>query len=171
MEKLARLRTVFRSSEDGGTITAANASGITDSAAALVLMRAGKARALGIEPLARLVGFASAGVHPARMGLGPVPATLKVLEQTGLSLADLDLIELNEAFAAQVLVVEEELEWDSSRRNVHGGAVALGHPTGCTGARICVTLLHAMRQRDAELGLASLCISGGLGMSLVFQRE
>ncbi|MGD8793377.1 MAG: thiolase family protein [Anaerolineae bacterium] len=170
LDKLARLRTVFRKVEEGGTITAASASGITDGAAALVLMRADQASALGIEPLARLVGFASAGVDPARMGLGPVPATRKVLDRTGLALADMDLIELNEAFAAQVLIVEQELAWDLSRRNVHGGAVALGHPTGCTGARISVTLLHAMRQRGAELGLATLCISGGLGMSLVFQQ-
>ena len=138
--------------------------------AALVLMRADQASALGIEPLARLAGFASAGVDPARMGLGPVPATRKVLDRTGLALADMDLIEVNEAFAAQVLIVEQELAWDLSRRNVHGGAVALGHPTGCTGARISVTLLHAMRERGAELGLATLCISGGLGMSLVFQQ-
>lgn len=170
LDTLARLRTVFRKVEEGGTITAGNASGMTDGAAALVLMRAGQAGALGIEPLARLVGFASAGVDPARMGLGPVPATRKVLDRTGLALADMDLIELNEAFAAQVLIVEQELAWDLSRRNVHGGAVALGHPTGCTGARISVTLLHAMRQRGAELGLATLCISGGLGMSLVFQQ-
>jgi len=170
LDKLARLRTVFRKVEEGGTITAGSASGITDGAAALVLMRADQASALGIEPLARLVGFASAGVDPARMGLGPVPATRKVLDRTGLALADMDLIELNEAFAAQVLIVEQELAWDLSRRNVHGGAVALGHPTGCTGARISVTLLHAMRRRGAELGLATLCISGGLGMSLVFQQ-
>jgi acetyl-CoA C-acetyltransferase len=156
--------------EEGGTITAANASGIADGAAALVLMGASTARSLGVQPLARLMDFCSAGVHPARMGLGPVPATRKVLKKTGLTLADLDLIELNEAFAAQVLVVERELEWDVERRNVYGGAVALGHPTGCSGARIVVTLLHAMRRRDADLGLATLCISGGLGMSLVFQR-
>jgi len=171
LEKLARLPTVFRKREDGGTITAGNASGITDGAAAVIVMHADKARALGIKPLAHIVGFASAGVHPARMGLGPVPATQKVLAQTGLTLADLDLIELNEAFAAQVLIVERELAWDTSRRNVHGGAVALGHPTGCSGARILVTLLHAMRRYDAELGLATLCVSGGLGMSLIVQRE
>lgn len=170
LEKLSGMRTVYRPIEQGGTITAGNASGIADGAAALVLMAASTACSLGIRPLARLVDYASVGVQPARMGLGPVPATRKVLEKTGLSLADLDLIELNEAFAAQVLVVERELDWDSSRRNVHGGAVALGHPTGCSGARIVVTLLHAMRQRDADLGLATLCISGGLGMSLVFQR-
>lgn len=170
LEKLGRLRTVFRPVEEGGTITAANASGITDGAAALVLMSADRAESLGLQPMARLIGFASAGVHPARMGLGPVPATRKALAQTGLTLDDLDLIELNEAFAAQVLVVEQELDWDPARRNVHGGAVALGHPTGCTGARICVSLLHAMRQRGVGMGLATLCISGGLGMSLVFER-
>ncbi|MEA3349352.1 MAG: thiolase family protein [Chloroflexota bacterium] len=170
VEKLATLRTVFRDVDNGGTITAANASGITDGAAALILMAADKAKSLGIEPLARIVDFASGGVHPARMGLGPIPATHKVLEQTGLTFDDIDLIELNEAFAAQVLFVEKELDWDISRRNVNGGAVALGHPTGCSGARIVVTLAYAMKQRDVELGLATLCISGGLGMSMVIQR-
>ncbi|HSG26080.1 MAG TPA: acetyl-CoA C-acetyltransferase [Anaerolineales bacterium] len=169
-EALKKLRPVFRKEEDGGTITAANASGITDGAAAVVLMRADIAEAEGIEPLGTLVGFASGGVAPERMGLGPVPATQKLLAQTGLQLDDFGLIELNEAFAAQVLIVERELHWDVERRNVHGGAVALGHPTGCTGARILVTLLHAMRQRDVELGLATLCISGGLGMSVAVSR-
>jgi acetyl-CoA C-acetyltransferase len=161
---------VFRTEEDDGTITAANASGITDGAAAIVLMNADMARSEGIEPLGYIKAFASAGVAPERMGLAPVPSTLKLLEKTGLALDDFDLIELNEAFAAQVLVVEKELDWDTSRRNVHGGAVALGHPTGCTGARIVVTLLHAMKIRDGELGLATLCISGGLGMSLAVQK-
>ncbi len=170
LEKLAQLNPVFRRTQDGGTITAANASGITDGAAALVLMDADRARSLGLAPLAVLVGFASAGVDPARMGLGPVPATRRVLEQTGMGLPDMDLIELNEAFAAQVLIVDSELNWDQTRRNVHGGAVALGHPTGCTGSRVVVTLLHAMRLRDAEHGLATLCISGGLGMSLILRR-
>jgi len=169
-EKLARLNPVFRTAEEGGTITAANASGITDSAAALILMRADIARAEGLRPLAVIRGFASAGVAPERMGLGPVPATHKLLETTGLGLDNFDLIEINEAFAAQVLIVERELPWDTARRNVNGGAVALGHPTGCTGARIVVTLLYAMRNRDAELGLATLCISGGLGMSLTLSR-
>ncbi len=168
MEKLARLRPVF---EKEGAVTAGNASGITDGAAAVVVMRADKAQALGISPLARVEAFASAGVAPKRMGMGPAPATRKVLAQTGLSLDDIDLIELNEAFAVQVLAVERELDWDVSRRNVHGGAVALGHPTGCTGARIVVTLLHAMRQRNVELGLATLCVSGGLGMSLLVRRD
>jgi acetyl-CoA C-acetyltransferase len=168
LEKLARLSPVF---QEGGTVTAGNASGITDGAAAVIVMRADKAKALGIAPLAHIKAFASAGVHPRRMGMGPAPATRKVLAQTGLSLGDLDLIELNEAFAAQVLAVERELDWDVERRNVHGGAVALGHPTGCTGTRIVVTLLYAMQQRDAEIGLATLCISGGLGMSLVVKRN
>ncbi len=168
MEKLARLRPVFR---EDGTITAGNASGITDGAAAVVVMRADQARALGIKPLARIETFASAGVEPHRMGMGPVPATRKVLAQTGLSLDDLNLVEVNEAFAAQVLAVERELNWDVNRRNVHGGAVALGHPTGCTGTRIVVTLLHAMQQRDAEWGLTTLCVSGGLGMSLLVRRS
>ncbi len=167
MEKLARLPPVFK---QDGTITAGNASGITDGAAAVVVMHAERAQALGIEPLARIEAFASAGVDPRRMGMGPVPATRKVLAQTGLSLEDIELIELNEAFAAQVLAVEHELDWDVSRRNVHGGAIALGHPTGCTGTRIVVTLLYAMQQRDVELGLATLCVSGGLGMSLLVRR-
>jgi len=167
MEKLARLPPVFK---EDGTVTAGNASGITDGAAAVIVMRGDRAQALGIEPLARIEAFASAGVEPHRMGMGPVPATRKVLAQTGLSLDDLDLIELNEAFAVQVLAVERELDWDVERRNVHGGAVALGHPTGCTGTRIVVTLLYAMQQRDAEWGLATLCVSGGLGMSLLARR-
>jgi acetyl-CoA C-acetyltransferase len=170
LEKLAQLEPVFRGADEGGTITAANASGITDGAAALVLMRADLARSEGLEPLAWIKGFASAGVAPERMGLGPVPATRKVMDQTGTKLADFNLIEINEAFAAQVLIVEKELAWDPARRNVNGGAVALGHPTGCTGARILVTLTHALKNRDAELGLATLCVSGGMGLSIVIQR-
>jgi acetyl-CoA C-acetyltransferase len=169
-ENLKKLRPVFRKEEDGGTVTAANASGITDGAAAVILMRADIAKSQGIEPLGIIKGFASGGVAPERMGLGPVPATQKLLAQTGVALDDIDLIELNEAFSAQVLIVEKELPWDPDRRNVHGGAVALGHPTGCTGARIMVTLLHALQQRDVELGLATLCISGGLGVSVLVKR-
>jgi acetyl-CoA C-acetyltransferase len=169
-EALTKIKTVFRSEEEGGTITAANASGITDGAAALILMDAEVAKAEGFQPMATIKGFASGGVAPDRMGLGPVPAVKKVMEDTGLGLDDFGLIELNEAFAAQVLIVEKELPWDISRRNVHGGAVALGHPTGCTGSRILVSLLYAMQQRDVEIGLATLCISGGLGMSVVVQR-
>jgi acetyl-CoA C-acetyltransferase len=170
LDKLGSLTPVFRTTIEGGTITAGNASGIADGAAALVLMSAPTAKGLGIRPLARLVGYASAGVDPARMGLGPVPATRKLMAETGLALEDIDLVELNEAFAAQVLIVERELSWDTSHRNVHGGAVALGHPTGCSGARIVVTLLHALERQGGETGLATLCISGGLGMSLLFQR-
>ncbi len=169
-EALTKLKPVFRSEAEGGTVTAANASGITDGAAAMVLMDADVAKAEGIQPMATIKGFASGGVAPERMGLAPVPATKKVMEKTGLGLDDFGLIELNEAFAAQVLIVEKELPWDIERRNVHGGAVALGHPTGCTGSRILVSLLYAMQQRDVEIGLATLCISGGLGMSVVVQR-
>jgi acetyl-CoA C-acetyltransferase len=166
VEKLARLKPVFR---DDGTITAGNASGIADGAAALVLASIERARALGAQPVARIMGFASGAVHPREMGLGPVPATRRLLERTGLSLSDFDLIELNEAFAAQVLAVERELEWDAERRNVHGGAAALGHPTGCSGARILVTLLHGLRTHDRTLGLATLCVSGGLGMAVAVE--
>jgi len=166
LEKLAKLPPAFRKE---GTITAGNASGIADGAAALVVASADWARAHGLTPLARFVGFASGAVHPREMGLGPVPATRRLLERTGLSLDDFDLIELNEAFAAQVLAVERELPWDPSRRNVHGGAVALGHPTGCSGARILVTLLNALRVHGQTLGLATLCVSGGLGMSVAVE--
>ena len=167
LEKLAGMPTVFKKD---GTVTAGNASGITDGAAAALVMPADRARALGIEPLGHIRAFASAAVEPRRMGMGSVPPTRKVMSQAGLSLDDLDLIELNEAFAAQAAAVERELDWDVEHRNVHGGAIALGHPTGCTGTRIVVTLLHAVRQRDAEWGLATLCVSGGLGMSLLVQR-
>jgi acetyl-CoA C-acetyltransferase len=167
VKKLARLKPVFR---DDGTITAGNASGIADGASALVLASARLARAMDLQPLARIVGFASGAVHPKEMGLGPIPATRKLLERTELALRDFDLIELNEAFAAQVLAVERELAWNVERRNVHGGAVALGHPTGCSGARIVVTLLHALHTHDQALGLATLCVSGGLGMSVAVER-
>jgi acetyl-CoA C-acetyltransferase len=166
LEKLARLRPVFRTD---GTITAGNASGIADGAAAMVLTSAEQARALGVQPLARFVGFASGAVHPREMGLGPIPATHRLLAQTGLSLSDFELIELNEAFAVQVLAVEHELKWNVERRNVHGGAVALGHPTGCSGARILVTLIHALRTHGRALGLATLCVSGGLGMAVAVE--
>ncbi|MBT3389613.1 MAG: acetyl-CoA C-acyltransferase [Chloroflexi bacterium] len=170
VEKLATMTTVFRPAEEGGTITAANASGITDAGAAVILMTADLAKSEGIQPMAVIRGFASAGVEPTRMGLSPIPATHKVMAQTGTTLNDFGLIELNEAFAAQVLMVERELNWDPALRNINGGAVALGHPTGCTGARMMVTLLHAMQKRAAELGLATLCISGGLGLSIVVER-
>jgi len=166
-DRLARLPPVFR---QDGTITAGNASGIADGAAALLIASAERARALGVEPLARIVAYASGAVHPREMGLGPVPAVRRLLERSGLTLADFELIELNEAFAAQVLAVERELPWDAARRNVHGGAVALGHPTGCSGARILTTLLHALRTHDKTLGLATLCVSGGLGMAVALER-
>jgi acetyl-CoA C-acetyltransferase len=170
VEKIGRLSTVFRKVGDGGTITAANASGITDGAAALVLMSAERAASEGITPLAVIKGYASAGVDPARMGIAPVPATRKLLEKTGTTLDAIDLIELNEAFAAQTIMVDQELGWDVEKRNINGGAVALGHPTGCTGSRILVTLLYAMQQRNLKTGLATLCISGGLGMSVLIER-
>ncbi len=167
LDRLARLPPVFR---QDGTITAGNASGIADGAAALLIASAERARALGVEPLARIVAYASGAVHPREMGLGPVPAVRRLLERSGLTLADFELIELNEAFAVQVLAVERELPWDPARRNVHGGAVALGHPTGCSGARIVTTLLHALRTHDKTLGLATLCVSGGLGMAVALER-
>jgi acetyl-CoA C-acetyltransferase len=167
LESLARLQPAFRKA---GSITAGNASGLTDGAAALVLTTQSEAERLGAKPLAEVLGFASAGVSPKEMGLGPVPATRKVLKSLNLELGDIDLIEINEAFAAQVLACERELKWDPARRNVHGGAIALGHPIGCTGARITVTLLHSLIRENKELGLATLCVSGGQGMALVLKR-
>ena len=166
-ENLAKLPPVFRK---GGSVTAGNSSGLTDGAAALILTTQSEARKLGAKPLAEILGFASAGVDPKEMALGPVPATKKILKSLNLSLADFDLVEINEAFAAQVLACERELKWDSAKRNIKGGAIALGHPIGCTGARITVTLLHNLIQEDKELGLATLCVSGGQGMSLVLRR-
>jgi len=167
LENLATLQPAFRK---GGSITAGNSSGLTDGAAALVLTTQSEAQKLGARPLAEILGFASAGVEPKEMGLGPVPATKKILKSLNLSLADFDLIEINEAFAAQVLACERELNWDSAKRNIKGGAIALGHPIGCTGARITVSLLHSLIQENKELGLATLCVSGGQGMSLVLKR-
>ena len=166
LERLAELEPVFR---EGGSVTAGNSSGITDGAAAMVLMSASRAQAEGRRPLARIVGMAWAGVPPEIMGIGPVPATKKVLEKTGLSLADIDLIEINEAFAAQVLACERELKFDRDRLNVHGGGISLGHPIGMSGARIVLSLAYAMRSRGAALGLATLCISGGQGLAVVLE--
>ncbi len=166
-EKLAALPPVFKKD---GTVTAGNSSGLTDGAAALVLSTESRARELGIKPLAQIMAVTSAGVDPREMGLGPVPATRKILKQLRLELSDLDLVEINEAFAAQVLAVERELKWDPSKRNTLGGAIALGHPIGCSGARITVTLLHSLIDQDKEIGLATLCVSGGQGMSLVLKR-
>ncbi|MEE9180428.1 MAG: acetyl-CoA C-acetyltransferase [Vicinamibacteria bacterium] len=166
-ESLAKLPTVFRKD---GTVHAGNSSGITDGAAAVVVLSEEKAQELGVEPMARIVGYASAGVDPAIMGIGPVPAVKKLLDKTGLSLNDIDLIELNEAFASQVLACHKELDFDLERVNVNGGAISLGHPIGATGTRIVVTLLHEMKKRDARRGLATLCISGGLGLALLVEK-
>ena len=167
LQALARLSPVFK--ENGGTVTAGNSSGITDGAAALVVLSADRAAALGVEPMARVVGVAAAGVDPNIMGIGVVPATRRLLEKTSLRTEDLDLVELNEAFAAQVLACDRELRLDQDRLNVNGGAIALGHPIGATGARISVTLLHEMARRKARRGLATLCISGGMGLAAVFE--
>lgn len=167
LEKLARLSPVFK---EKGTVTAGNSSGLTDGAAALVLTTESNAKDLGISPMAEIIGVTSAAVNPQEMGLGPVPATRKLLKIKDINLSDIDLIELNEAFAAQVLAVEREMMWDTKKRNIKGGAIALGHPIGCTGAKITVTLLHSLIQQDKELGLATLCVSGGQGMSLLLRR-
>jgi len=167
LEGLAALSPVFR---DGGTVTAGNSAGITDGAAAMVLMAESRARAEGREPLARIAGISWAGVPPEIMGIGPVPATRKVLERTGLSLADIDLIEINEAFAAQVLACERDLKFDRDRLNLLGGGISLGHPIGMSGARILLSLAYQMRAREVSLGLATLCISGGQGLAVVLER-
>ncbi|CNC39918.1 acetyl-CoA C-acetyltransferase [Yersinia intermedia] len=166
-EGLAKLRPAF--SKDG-TVTAGNASGINDGAAALVVMSESRAKQLGLTPLARIRGYASGGVAPALMGMGPVPATLHVLKKTGLALSDIDLIEANEAFAAQFLAVGKTLGFDAEKVNVYGGAIALGHPIGASGARILVTLLHALQARNKTLGLATLCIGGGQGTAMIIER-
>jgi acetyl-CoA C-acetyltransferase len=165
---LARLRPVFV--EETGTVTAGNSSGITDGAAALLLLSTDRARALGVRPLARVLGVAAAGVDAAVMGIGVVPAVRKLLDRLGLALGDFELVELNEAFAAQVLACERELGRFGERLNVNGGAIALGHPVGATGARITVTLLHEMARRGVRRGLATLCISGGMGLAAAYER-
>jgi acetyl-CoA C-acetyltransferase len=153
-----------------GTVTAANASGLNDGAAALVLMRATDAERRGLTPLARIASFASAGVDPKIMGMGPVPASRKALEKAGWSKSDLDLIEANEAFAAQACAVNKDMGWDLSKVNVNGGAIAIGHPIGASGGRILVTLLHEMVRRNAKKGLATMCIGGGMGVALCVER-
>jgi acetyl-CoA C-acetyltransferase len=167
LEKLAKLAPVFKK---GGTVTAGNSSGLTDGAAALVLTTASWAKDMGLNPIAEIVGVASGAVDPREMGMGPVPATIKLLYLKKIGLDGIDLIEINEAFAAQVLAVEKKLKWDTDKRNIKGGAIALGHPIGCTGAKITVTLLHSLGQENKELGLATLCVSGGQGMSLLVKR-
>ena len=167
LESLGGLSPVFR---EGGSVTAGNSSGITDGAAAMVLMGESRARSEGREPLARIVGMSWAGVDPKIMGIGPVPATKRVLERTGLSLADIDAIEVNEAFAAQVIACERELKFDRDKLNTKGGGISVGHPIGMSGARVILTLAYELRERGLSLGLATLCISGGQGLAVVIER-
>jgi len=166
-EALAGLRPAF---DKAGTVTAGNASGINDGAAAVVVMTAKKAAALGLKPLARIAAFGTSGLDPATMGMGPVPASRKALQRAGWNVGDVDLFELNEAFAAQACAVNKELGIDPAKVNVNGGAIAIGHPIGASGCRILVTLLHEMQRRDAKKGLAALCIGGGMGVSLALER-
>lgn len=168
VEKISKLPPVFK--KEGGTVTAANSCALCDAAAALLVLKREKAEELGIRPMARIVSYAHAGVDPKIMGIGPVPAVKKALDLAGLKLDDIDIIELNEAFAAQILAVERELKWDRSKVNVHGGAIALGHPVGATGVKILTTLLYALKNRDKTLGLVSLCIGGGQGVAIVVER-
>ena len=167
IESIQKVRPAFKKD---GSVTAANASGINDGAAAVVVMSASKAKELGQTPLATVKAYASAGVDPAIMGTGPVPSTKKCLEKAGWTIGDLDLIEANEAFAAQALGVAKELSWDDSKVNVNGGAIAIGHPIGASGCRVLVTLIHEMNRRDAKKGLATLCIGGGLGVAIAVER-
>ena len=168
LEALAALRPAFNKE---GTVTAGNASGLNDGAAAVIMMSASKAKELGLTPLARIKAYSSAGLDPAIMGMGPVSATQLCLKKAGWTHEDVDLMEINEAFAAQALAVNREMGWDTSKINVNGGAIALGHPIGASGARILVTLLHEMIRRDAKRGLASLCIGGGMGVALAVERD
>lgn len=169
IEALAKLKPAFK--KDGGTVTAGNASGINDSAAAVVVMTKEKAEELGIKPLATIVSYATGGVDPKIMGTGPIPASRKAMEKAGITIKDIDLIEANEAFAAQSLAVAHDLEFDMDKVNVNGGAIALGHPIGASGCRILVTLLYEMQKRDAKTGLATLCIGGGQGQALIVKRD
>ena len=168
VETLAKLRPAFAKD---GTVTAGNASGINDGAAAVVLMTRANAEKRGVEPLARIVSWATAGVDPAVMGSGPIPASRRALEKAGWSVDNLDLVEANEAFAAQACAVNKDLGWDTEKINVNGGAIALGHPVGASGARVLTTLLHEMRRRDAKKGLATLCIGGGMGIAMCVERD
>jgi acetyl-CoA acetyltransferase family protein len=167
-EKLATLKPAFR---EGGTVTAGNSSGINDGAAALVIASEERAKALGVEPLGAFVGSAVAGVDPRVMGIGPIPAVRKVLARSGLEVEDIDLVELNEAFASQSLVVIRELGLDEDRVNVNGGAIAIGHPLGMSGARLVVSLLHELRRRNGRRGLATLCVGVGQGQAALFERD
>jgi acetyl-CoA C-acetyltransferase len=167
-EKLGKLRPAF---DREGTVTPGNASGINDGAAVVMVMREGKAKELGLEPMGRIVSFASVGVDPAIMGTGPIQASTKCLAKAGWKVEDLDLVEANEAFAAQAMSVNQEMGWDLERVNVNGGAIALGHPIGASGARVLVSLLHEMGRRDAKKGLATLCIGGGQGVAMAIERD
>jgi acetyl-CoA C-acetyltransferase len=166
-DALAGLRPAF---DKAGSVTAGNASGINDGAAAVMVMSAKKAAALGLKPMGRIASFATSGLDPALMGMGPVPASQKALARAGWQAADLDLLEINEAFAAQACAVNQQMGWDTSKVNVNGGAIAIGHPIGASGCRILVTLLHEMQRRDAKRGIASLCIGGGMGVALTIER-
>ncbi|MDQ1920891.1 acetyl-CoA C-acetyltransferase [Massilia pseudoviolaceinigra] len=168
LESLASLRPAF---DKAGTVTAGNASGLNDGAAAVIMMSASKARELGLKPLARIKAYSSAGLDPTIMGMGPVSATKLCLQKAGWTHEDVDLMEINEAFAAQAVAVNKEMGWDTSKINVNGGAIALGHPIGASGCRVLVTLLHEMVRRDAKRGLASLCIGGGMGVALAVERD
>ena len=167
IENMQKLRPAF---DKEGTVTAGNASGINDGAAAVVLMTAAEAEKRGLTPLARIASWSTAGVDPSIMGTGPIPASKKALDKAGWSVDDLDLIEANEAFAAQACAVNKGLGWDTNKVNVNGGAIAIGHPIGASGCRVLVTLLHEMQRRDAKKGLATLCIGGGMGVALTVER-
>jgi acetyl-CoA C-acetyltransferase len=167
LESISGLKPAFAKD---GSVTAANASGLNDGAAAVLVMTAERAKQMGLKPLATIKAFASSGVDPAIMGMGPVPASRRALEKAGWKPADLDLMEINEAFAAQACAVNKEMGWDTGRINVNGGAIALGHPIGASGCRVLVTLLHEMARRDSKKGLASLCIGGGMGVALAVER-
>jgi acetyl-CoA C-acetyltransferase len=167
VDSISKLRPAF---DKDGTVTAASASGINDGAGAVVLMRASQAAKEGRKPLARIASWAQAGVDPSIMGTGPIPASRKALEKAGWNASDLDLIEANEAFAAQACAVNKDLGWDTSKVNVNGGAIAIGHPIGASGTRILITLLHEMQKRDAKKGLATLCIGGGMGIAMCVER-
>ncbi len=168
LASMAKLPPVFRKN---GSVHAGNSSGVTDGASSMLVVSGAALETHSLTPMARILGYAQAGVDPKVMGIGPVPATRKLLESAGVGLGDIDLIELNEAFAAQVLACDRELHLDRDKLNVHGGAISLGHPIGATGARITTTLLHALQSRDKSLGLATLCISGGMGMAMLVSRE
>lgn len=166
-EALAGLKPAFHVK---GTVTAGNSSQMSDAASAVIVMSAARAKALGLTPLARLVGYATAGVKPELFGTGPVPAIRKLLERLGLSIEAIDLVELNEAFAAQVLACTKELPIDPDRLNVNGGGIALGHPLGCTGARLTTSLIHELRRRQARYGMVTMCVGGGMGAAAIFER-